>query len=149
MAKQTITFETTINAPVEKVWDMMLGVTDKKTYEEWTTAFSPGSTYEGAWEVGSKIEFVDQEHTGGMIAEIAENRPYEFLSIKHLSMIKDGKPDLEEAKEWFPAFENYTFTSKDGGTHLSVSIDMAEPYVEMFSQMWPKALEKLKAICEA
>jgi hypothetical protein len=41
-----------INAPVEKVVDVMLGLSDKGTYEQWTALFNPTSTYEGSWEKG-------------------------------------------------------------------------------------------------
>jgi uncharacterized protein YndB with AHSA1/START domain len=43
-------FKTTINAPAEKVYEAMLGLTDKSTYEHWTSAFNP-STFE---EVGTR-----------------------------------------------------------------------------------------------
>jgi hypothetical protein len=50
-----------------------------------------------------------------MTAEIAENRPFEFVSIRHLGIIKDGVDDTESpaSRAWTPAFENYTFTEKD------------------------------------
>lgn len=140
-----LTFEIFINAPVEKAWDTML---EKETYEKWTTVFSEGSTYEGSWEQGSEMRFVDPSG-GGMIATIAENRPHEFISIKHLGMIQDGETDTESAKDWGDAFENYTFESKDGGTLVTIHQDMLPEYEEMFLDMWPKALEKLKSLCEA
>lgn len=78
---QTFTLSATIHAPVNHVWHCML---DKPMYEEWTAAFDPTSTYEGSWEQGASIKFLSSTGEGGMISEIAENRPYEFISIKHL-----------------------------------------------------------------
>lgn len=85
-----------------------------------------------------------------MVARIRENRPYEFVSIEHLGILKDGIEDTtsDEVKKWTPAFENYTFTEKDGGTEVSVDMDIAEEYADMFKEMWPKALLKLKEISE-
>lgn len=37
-------FTTHINAPVNKVYDLMLGITNKSTYEEWTALFNPTSS---------------------------------------------------------------------------------------------------------
>ena len=144
MATKKLTFEIDIAAPAEKVWRTML---EKGTYEQWTAVFSPGSTYEGSWEEGSEIRFLGPEG-GGMIAEIAENRPQEFISIRHLGMIENGQPS-EQGKDWFPTYENYTFTEADGGTHGLVEVDMAKEYEEMFTEMWPQALKTLKEICEA
>lgn len=143
-------FKTHINAPVKKVWDTML---EDKTYREWTVPFHDGSYFEGDWSKGSKIKFLgpdEQGGVGGMIARIAENKPYEFVSIEHQGMINNGVEDTtsEAVKKWTPAFENYTFKEVDGGTELVVDLDIHEDYAEMFTDMWPKALVKLKEIAE-
>ena len=140
-------FSTIINASKEKVWDTMLG---KETYNAWTKVFAPGSNYEGDWSQGSRMVFKDPVENAGMVSEIAENRPYEYISIKHLGMIKDGVEDMdsEEARKWSPAFENYTFQEVDGRTEVLIDIDTPEEYAEMFEGMWPQALEKLKDLAE-
>jgi uncharacterized protein YndB with AHSA1/START domain len=146
MANKKLTFEIDINASIEKVWDTMLG---KETYEQWVAVFSPDtdSSYEGSWEQGSEIRFVNRDGSG-MQAEVVENRLHEYVSLKHLYMLKDGAPDMEDMSDWFPAYENYAFREKDGGTAVSVELDMPEEWAEMFSELWPKALEKLKGLSE-
>ncbi|MEK7103064.1 MAG: SRPBCC domain-containing protein [Patescibacteria group bacterium] len=150
MAEQ-LHFQIEINAPVKKVWDTML---EQETYKQWTAAFDPTSYYEGSWEKGSKMKFLGGSGDGmnGMIAEIAENVPHKFLSIKHLGMLKDGVEDTtsEEVKQWTPAFENYTFTEKGEQTLLEIDLEMnlTPEYKAMFEGMWPKALLKLKEMCE-
>lgn len=140
-----------INASPEKVWKTML---DDATYREWTSAFSPGSRYEGSWEKGSKILFLGPNPDGGgemgMVSRIAECRPYEFVSIEHLGIVKDGVEDTEseEARRWSPAFENYAFDAKDGGTELSVDQDIDEENKASFEDLWDKALAKLKELAE-
>jgi uncharacterized protein YndB with AHSA1/START domain len=143
---KTLHFSTTIKAPVQKVWHIML---NPETYKKWTTPFSEGSTYQGAWDKGAEIKFVDP-NGDGMYARIEENKPFEFISIKHLGVINKGVIDTEsqEVKEWTPALENYSFDYSDGYTKLSVRLDSHDKYVEMFNDMWPKALAKLKEICE-
>jgi hypothetical protein len=149
---QKLKYTAFINAPREKVWHTML---DKETYSEWTKVFSPGSYYKGDWNKGSKIIFVGPDpasgEEGGMVGMIEENIPYEFVSIKYIGMIKDGKDvphDDAEAAKWGDAHENYTFKDKDGGTELLVEIDVADEYADMFNGMWPNALEALKALAE-
>ncbi len=53
-----IQFNVNINAPASKVYDCMLGINNKITYEQWTALFNPTSTYEGTWNKGSKILFL-------------------------------------------------------------------------------------------
>ncbi len=140
-----------INAPKEKVWDTMLG---EDTYRQWTSAFNEDSYFKGSWDEGSKMLFLgpnpETGEEGGMLARIKENRLYEFISIEHIGLVMGGVEDTtsEEAQKWAPAFENYTFTEKDGGTEVLVEIDLLEEHVDMFDEMWPKALEKLKEIAE-
>ena len=45
-------FKVSINAPVTKIYDFMLGTNSKSTYEQWTSLFNPTSTYEGSWGEG-------------------------------------------------------------------------------------------------
>ncbi len=138
-----------INASPEKVWNTMLG---KETYSQWTKAFDPTSRFEGDWSEGSKILFIGNSEEGemGMVSRIAENRLHEYISIEHLGILKDGVEDTEseEAKKWSPAFENYTFTPKDGGTELTVDQDIETDMKEMFKKMWTEALELLKELAE-
>lgn len=148
---QQIHFSKFINAPREKVWGTML---NDETYRDWTSTFNPGSYYKGDWEKGSKILFLGPDpmggSEGGMVSRIAENRKHEFISIEHLGLYKDGVEDTtsDEAKKWAPAFENYTFTEKDGGTELTVDIDVEPENADMFNGMWPASLERLKELCE-
>lgn len=140
-----------INAPKEKVWDTMLG---QETYREWTSAFGEGGRFEGSWDQGSKILFVGTDpetgKDGGMVSRIKENRLYEFISIEHLGIMKDGIEDTtsEEARKFAPAYENYTFTEKDGGTEVSVDVDVTDEFADFFKEAWPQGLAKLKEISE-
>ena len=148
---QKLRFSTLIDAPKQKVWHTML---DDATYRDWTQTFNPGSYYKGDWSKGSRILFLGPDpetgEEGGMVARIAENRPYEFVSIEHLGIIEDGKEDTtsEAVRNWTPAFEDYAFKEQDGTTELVVEMDVADEYVEPFQQMWPNALQKLKELAE-
>lgn len=140
-------FSVNIDAPKQTVWDTMLG---PESYKDWTAAFSEGSYFEGSWDQGQSIRFLGPGGEG-MTAVIAENRPAEFLSIKHVGTIKDGVEDTEseQVKKWAPVFENYTFVAVDGGTEVGVDMDMVPEYEQYMVETWPKALARLKAICES
>ena len=147
---QKIYFSIDINAPREKVWDVMLS---DATYRIWTGAFSKGSYFKGNWEEGSKILFLGPSENGtegGMVSKIRENRLHYFISIEHMGIVKDGVEDTtsDEARKWAPAYENYSFKEKDGGTELTVEMDIEDEYKEEFEKMWPKALEALKELAE-
>jgi Activator of Hsp90 ATPase homolog 1-like protein len=140
-----------INAPRERVWDVMLA---DQTYRDWTSAFHPGSYYRGDWSEGSKILFLGpnpEGGEGGMVSRIKENRLHEFISIEHLGIFHNGVEDTEsaEAKQWGgAAFENYSFTDKDGGTELGIEMDIDSKEKENFEAKWQDALTRLKEIAE-
>ena len=143
---KTLHFSVTINAPKEKVWTVML---DPEGYKAWTDAFAAGSYFEGSWEKGQSIKFLGPEGDG-MTSVIAEYRPFEFVSIKHLGYVKNGIEDTEspEIKAWAPSFENYTFSENKGVSEVKIDVDVDSEWEEDMEQAWPKALAKLKMICE-
>lgn len=148
---KTLHFSTMIAAPKEKVWHAML---DDAPYREWTSAFNPGSYYRGDWSKGSKILFLGPDpqtgSEGGIVSRIAENRPYEFVSIQHLGLVRDGVEDTtsEAARRWAPAYENYSFHEQDGATEVRVDLDVLDDHAAMFEAMWPPALARLKELAE-
>lgn len=143
-------FETRINAPVEKVFRLMLA---DKTYRQWTKLFNPTSRFEGSWEKGSKILFLGTDEQGneaGMVSRIKDNIPNRFISIEHYGVIADGKEITSgpEVEKWAGGLENYTFEEKNGKTLLSVDTDTTNEYKNYFEETWPRALEKINEICE-
>lgn len=151
---QKLHYEILIDSPVKKVWDTML---EDATYREWTALFHEGSRYEGSWDEGSKILFLgpgeDGQGEGGMVSKIAENRLHEFISIRHYGFIFNGVEDTTSdfVKKWIDEDprENYTFTNVDGKTQLVIDVDVDEDWADDLAQAWPKALERLKELCEA
>ena len=143
---EKINIKTVINAAPEKIWKVLW---DDTTYRKWTSAFSEGSYAETDWKEGSKVLFLDGKGQG-MVSRIAENRPNEYMSIEHLGEVKDGVEDTssDRVKAWAGAHENYTLKKVNGKTELSIDMDITEEFKEMFSQMWPKALDNVKKLSE-
>lgn len=139
-------FSVVIAAPPAKVWSTML---EQESYREWTRAFCEGSYYEGSWERGARIRFLAPGGEG-MVAEIAECRPHEYVSIRHLGVLANGVEDTtsETVRAWAPAYENYTLEPVPEGTRLVIDQDVTAEYEAMMGEMWPKALARLKGMCE-
>ncbi len=150
---KVLKYQESINASADKVYRTMLGLDNPKTYAEWTYEFNPTSQVRGNWEKGSKMYFVGTDEDGkegGMVSVIAENTPAKFVSIKHIGML-DGTSEITEGPEvesWAGAMENYSFEEKNGQTIVSVETGSTEDHIDYFDEAWPKALTKLKEMCE-
>jgi uncharacterized protein YndB with AHSA1/START domain len=148
--KEVLHFEISINAPAAKVYHTML---DPTSYQQWTAEFCSTSYFKGSWEKGSKMHFIGVNKDGkeeGMVSRIKENIPNEFVSIEHLGML-DGETEITTGpavESWAGVLENYHFREEGGQTIVSVTMDSNEEYKTYFEQTWPKALQKLKEICE-
>lgn len=146
-------FRIEINALAQKVYETMLGLNDKSTYEYWTSIFNPTSTYEGSWTKGSKILFVGVDENGkkgGMVSEVVENQPAKLVSVRHYGFL-DGENEVttgEQVEKWSGGHEVYNFEEHNGKTIVLVQLDTIDDFLEYFKDKYPKAMEKLKEVCE-
>jgi hypothetical protein len=87
---------------------------------------------------------------GGMVSEIMENIPNQFISIRHYGLVKANEEITEgpEVEKWANGFENYTFEENNETTTVKVDLDTTEDFLDYMNETYPKALEKLKEICE-
>lgn len=137
---------------------------DKDTYSIWCAEFNPDSRstadsffekdHDGDFVANEKIKFLGRDEkgeVGGMSSRVKEVKKYEFISFEHLGYIVNGVEDTESdyIKSIMPSYENYTFIKIDENkTIVKVDVESDPKYTEMFTVMWPKALNKLKEICE-
>ncbi|MCB2377600.1 SRPBCC domain-containing protein [Hymenobacter sp. BT635] len=140
-------FSTMINAPKEKVWQVLW---DEQTYGTWTAAFGENSRAISDWQEGSKILFV-AGNGGGMHSVIDKKTAPDFISFKHLGEVKNGQelPPDEKTRSWAGALENYTLTQIGNTTELAVEMDISEDQHAYFAERFLQALEKVKELAEA
>ncbi len=139
-------FATTINAPKNKVWDIMW---EDESYKSWTSVFCEGSHAISDWNTGSSILFLDGKNDG--MYSIIENKiPGEQISFRHIGEIKNGieEPVNDKTKDWSGGLEKYTLKESGGFTVLNVELDIVENFLEYFNETFPKALQKLKELAE-
>lgn len=141
-------FKTAINAPRERVWNILW---NDETYPVWTEVFSPPGTGASAaktnWQKGDKVLFLGNDNSG-MVSSIQDKVDNEFMSFRHLGEVQDGVEKIDENAGWYGAMENYTLKDVDGKTELTVDIDLMEDYQDYFSEAWPKAMDKIKELSE-
>lgn len=136
---QKLRFIKDINAPAWCVYETMLGLNDKSTYEYWARTFHPTSTFEGGWKKGDKILFDGIDENGkksGMVCEVADNIPGRFVSIRPYGLL-DGEVEITSgalAGSWTGGRENYSFAGQNGTPTLTVEIDVPDDYVEYFNE---------------
>jgi hypothetical protein len=136
-----------IAARAKKVWDTMIA---PESYKEWVNVAWPGSYYEGNWGPDQKVKFISPSQ-GGTLAEIVEYKPYKYILAKHIAVINaDGTEDQESeaAKKWIGTMESYTFHEVNGKTELESVMKTNPEWGQMFADAMPRALAKLKEICE-
>ena len=146
-------FKVTIKAPVSRIYNLMLGISNKSTYEQWTALFNPTSTYEGSWTKGAKMLFIGVDENGekgGMVSRIADNIPNRFVSIQHYGLYKANKEITEgpEVEKWANGYENYSFEENNGSTTITIDLDVNDDFLDYMNETYPQALEKLKEVCE-
>lgn len=144
---ETFKYQTEIDAPAEKVWDILW---NEDTYSQWTHYFSPDSQMVTDWKVGGKTYFTDASKKNGMVSTIDKIEENKYLIFKHLGEMTDGVEDTEseKVKVWSGSKEAYYLEENNGKTTLKVEIDSDENYKEMFDNGFTKGLQIIKELSE-
>lgn len=150
LQSEILHFEILIKASPNEVFKTML---DEEPYKEWAYVFYPGSYFKGSWKKGSIIKFIAESEDGslgGMLGTIADRVENYHISIKYIGLISNNKEITqgEDVDKMKGSFENYTFDSQNEDTLLKVDMGPVGEYKSYFEETWPKALQKLKEICE-
>jgi len=144
---ETLSYEIIINAPLQKVWDVLWN-TD--TYTEWTQFFGSGSKMKSDWKVGGKTYFVNGEGEGMVSTIDSLDEPNQII-FKHLGMVdKEGNEDTQskEIMEWSGCFEKYILIDLEGKTKLHVEVQVDKEWEEHMDTGFKQGLEVVKNLAE-
>lgn len=141
---ERVPFTVEINAPAEKVWEVMW---NKDSYTQWTAPFCAGSYYEGDLEANEIVHFLAPDGSG-MYSQVFYVKPYEKIIFSHIGSVKEGEemPVDEETRLWTGSLEMYTLTEKDGVTTLLAEVDVDQKHKDYMLSTFPKALEEVKRL---
>ncbi|PIF46345.1 activator of Hsp90 ATPase-like protein [Chryseobacterium sp. 52] len=144
---ETLSYEIVINAPQQKVWDILW---NSETYTEWTQFFGSGSEMKSDWKVGGKTYFLNPEGEGMVSTIDSIDEPNQII-FKHLGMVdKEGHEDLhsKEIMEWSGCFEKYILINLDGKTKLHTEVQVEKDWEEHINNGFIKGLEIVKGLAE-
>lgn len=135
-------FKTQINAPAEKIWKVLFTQDENKN---WPSAVNEGTCFEGTWEEGSVMRFLDDENNG-MYNSVEKNIPNKELIMKHLGWIYDGELSPQD---WEDSTVTYLLESNENGTLLTGKINALDEFVDFFNSKYPSNFEKVKKLSES
>ncbi len=137
-----IQFTIDIEASRQQVWDALW---NHDHYREWTAVFYPGSYYESDLQPGSEIRFLSPGENG-MYGVVEDVVPLHHAHFRHLGEVLAG--EKQEAIYGEEAIEHYDLTEDNGRVSLTATLNITDEYLAHFSEIFPRALQKVKEIAE-
>ena len=134
-------FEIQINATPEKVWETLF---TQDSYKKWASAMNEGTYFEGNWEVGSIMKFLDPQNNG-MYNLVTENIRFKVLGMKNLGWILKGELSPQN---WEDSTLNYILEPSENGTLLKGTVNSLDEFVEFFNSKYPQNFEHIKRLAE-
>lgn len=133
-----------INAPKEKVWNVLL---EDEYNRIWMAEFMEGSHAKTDWIVGHKVRFLDNDNNG-LVGRILTKQPYDVIEMEYDGEVKNGEDDFdsEMAQQMKGSRENYYLSESNGVTTLKIEVDMGDDWIDMMSAAWDKALDKIEEL---
>lgn len=138
---ETLEYQIKINAQPEEIWTVLWS---DISYQQWTSAFTKGSFYEGTLEEGTMVKFLDPKNNG-MYSRVEKHIPNKEMEFLHLGEIFDG---VETSQDWGNATESYLLQEADDETILTVKINSSEEFKSFFEEKFPNALKNVKHLSE-
>lgn len=130
-----------INTTAEKVWDVLF---TQDNYKKWASAMNEGTYFEGTWEEGSIMKFLDPKNNG-MYNLVEKNIPNKQLSMKHLGWILEG---VLTPQNWEDSTLDYMLEPNENGTLLIGKVNSLDEFVDFFNSKYPKNFENIKNLAE-
>jgi len=137
-------FSTKINAPAEKVWNVLW---QDETFREWAGIIDPGTYMIGELKRGSEVQFISSENGYGVTSLVEEVVSGEILRLRHSADTQEAGT-REREKQWTGGEENYVLTEKDGQTVLTATFDVPAEIKDVLEASYAKAFARVKELAE-
>jgi hypothetical protein len=142
---ETLSFEKVIDAPKQKIWDILWN----ENLQRMDEIFQSGCM-KSDWKVGGKTYFLNSEGEG-MVSTIDSIEQPDQIIFKHLGMIdKEGNEDIhsKEVMEWSGCFEKYILIDFGGKTKLHAEVQTEKEWQDHMNTGFIKGLEIVKDLAE-
>lgn len=138
---KNLEFKIEINASPKKVWEVLFS---QDSYKKWASAMNEGTYFEGNWEEGSVMKFLDPKNNG-MYNLVLKNNPNQILQMKHIGWILDGELSPQN---WEDSTVEYLLTPFENGTILTGKVKSLDEFVDFFNSKYPKNFQNIKNLAE-
>lgn len=142
MQKQRFSID--IQASRERVWKTLW---EDSTLRDWASVIDEGTYMVGELKEGSEVQFISSSSGYGVTSLVEEIIPNEMVKFKQMIDTLDFG-ERERDAEWTGGTEQYSLTTHNDLTTLSVEIDIPPEQEETFKIRFPKALERVKFLAE-
>ena len=139
-----IQFSIKIQSSKENVWSTLWNDT---TFRIWANIIDDGTYMVGELIQGKTVQFLSGSSGYGVTSYIEKVIPNEFIRFKHLQDTMDLGSNTREP-EWSGGSESYSLRESEGCTTMLVIFDIPAEHVEMFEDIYPKALDCVRRMAE-
>lgn len=138
---ETIRRTLELNAPVSKVWDIMI---NHDNIKQWASAFYPGTYVDTDWKVGSGVSWKTPDGSVGAKGIVVANETAQLLKVSYFDDV-NMSPPAETGKY----SEVYSFKEEGGKTVLSIEAGpLPAEHASKHAPLWDNALQKVKELAE-
>lgn len=137
-------FSMEIKASKAAVWATLW---EDASFRDWANLIDEGTYMAGVMKEGKEIQFISSVNGYGVTSLVETLIPNEFVLLKH-SADTIGSGRGERDKEWTGGAESYSLAEKNGVTTLTVTMDVPIELEETFNSLFPRALDRVKALAE-
>lgn len=138
---KNLEYQIQIHATSEKVWEVLF---TQDADKNWASAVNAGTFFEGNWEEGSIMRFLDSQNNG-MYNLVEKNILNKELKMKHLGWILDGELSPQN---WGDSTIEYVLEPNENGTLLTGKINALDEFVDFFNSKYPQNFQNIKNLAE-
>lgn len=140
-----LTYSIKIHASKERIRTTLWS---DKTFRDWSGLIDEGTYLVGEVVEGNIVQFISSVNGYGVTSLVKECIPFEYVKLLHEADTKEtGR--LSREKEWTGGAESYRLVTQGEDNYLIITSDMPDNLVDLFNQLLPNALNRIKVLAES